>query len=521
VSVSLSDELCRSYLDLRWHFDPAAATLAGIEVQDGRLGQYDAASVREHLAAFRAIEAGVEELAVQDAADEIDRTALLDDVRVTIFRLQHEQPHVRNPAFWLLHLAEALYGLLPADGGRVMAALARLNGVPEYLAAAERTLKRPARAFLDTALALTGPLADLVSRLAREYRHVAGNDAEALATAAVAGEAAVARFRLVLDADLSLHADEQAVAAGAEQFERLLHHQHAVTAGASELWRVLLSLEEETEATLRQLAHDATGSTDWRAALAHRFSHADPLRDPGPAAVRELGEIARFLGEHDLLTVALDGLDVAPAPAWLAPVICHAAYLPAPVTGRSPARLLLSNTAMTAGFLSPLMAEFGLPGLHLQMLHAGQQRSEIRRHLASSLLREAWGFYALEMLDEAGYWTDPSDQILVRAHVLLRILLARADIGIHTRQMSVREAAESLTARLPLEPGHALAAVRGIALEPTASIGGVIGRRELLKLRQAKAAMDRPFFSLKSFHDEVLSYGGLPIPLISWGMGVE
>jgi uncharacterized protein (DUF885 family) len=33
--------------------------------------------------------------------------------------------------------------------------------------------------------------------------------------------------------------------------------------------------------------------------------------------------------------------------------------------------------------------------------------------------------------------------------------------------------------------------------------------------------MERPFFSLKPFHDEVLSYGGLPIPLISWGMGVE
>lgn len=519
--MSLSDELCRSYLDLRWHFDPAAATLAGIEAQNGRLGQYDAASVREHLAAFRAIEAGIEELAIQDAADEIDRTALLDDVRVTIFRLQNEQPHVRNPAFWMLHLAEALSGLLPVDGGRVGSVLARLRGVPAFLESAEATLTRPGRTFLDTALALTGPVVDLVSRLAREYHGIAGNEADALNLAAVAAEAAVARFRLVLDADLSLHADEQGVAVGAEQYDRLLHHQHAVTAGAPELWRVLLRLEEETEATLRQLALEATGSSDWRASLDHRLAGAEPEQDPGPAALRELEEIVRFLGEHELVTVALDGLDVAPVPAWLAPVICHAAYVPAPVSGRSPARLLLSSSALTAGFLSPLVAEFGLPGLHLQMLHAGLQRSEIRRHLASSLLREAWGFYALEMLDEAGYWTDPADRLLVRAHVLLRVLLARVDIGIHTRQMSIREAVESLTARLPFEPGHALAAVRGIALEPTAAIGGVIGRRELLKLREARAGMEQPFFSLKPFHDEVLSYGGLPIPLISWGMGVE
>ena len=94
--MSLSDDLCRSYLDLRWHFDPAAATLAGITEHDGRLGQFDRAAIREHLAAFRAIEAGIEELAVEDAADELDRTALLDDVRVTIFRIQHERPQSRN-----------------------------------------------------------------------------------------------------------------------------------------------------------------------------------------------------------------------------------------------------------------------------------------------------------------------------------------------------------------------------------------------------------------------------------------
>jgi hypothetical protein len=56
------------------------------------LGRFDSATVGEHLAAFRAIEAGVEELEVEDSADEIDRTALLDDIRVAIFRYQHERP---------------------------------------------------------------------------------------------------------------------------------------------------------------------------------------------------------------------------------------------------------------------------------------------------------------------------------------------------------------------------------------------------------------------------------------------
>lgn len=521
--MSLSDELCRSYLDLRWHFDPAAATLAGVTAQDGRLGRYDAASVREHLAAFRAIEAGIEELAVQDAADEIDRTALLDDVRVTIFRLQHEQPHVRNPAFWLLHLAEALHGLLHASGpertpsGR---ALERLKAAPGYLETAAATLRRPATLFVETAIALSGPVADLVRQVGSASRHSDGADAAALTEAARAAETAVAGFRVRLD-DMLADQAEEGPGTGSDHFERLLHHQHAVTAGAPELWRFLLRAEEESETALRALAREAGGSDDWHALLHHRIGAQPPVPDVGPAALRELASLRHFLGSHDLVGVVLDGLEVAPMPAWLGPVCCHAAYLPAPVAGDGPAHLFVSDAPLTLAGLSPLLAEFGLPGLHLQMLHAARQQSEIRRHLASSLLREEWGLYALHVLEEAGYWSDPGDRLVVRAHVLLRVLLAQVDLGIHARQTTVREATDRLTSRLPITAGQALAAVRGIALEPTAATGALIGHRELMRLREARATMDRPFFSLRPFHDEVLSYGGLPIPLIRWGMGVE
>jgi hypothetical protein len=40
--VSAIDELCQSYFDVRWHFDPAAASADGRTDQDGRLGRFDA-----------------------------------------------------------------------------------------------------------------------------------------------------------------------------------------------------------------------------------------------------------------------------------------------------------------------------------------------------------------------------------------------------------------------------------------------------------------------------------------------
>src|SRR4051812_14975525 len=106
------DDLCRSYLDLKYHFDPAAASTAGLVAEDARLGHFDAEATREHISALRSVAGAVEELEPDDLHAEIDRTALLGEIRSTIFRLEYEQPSSRNPGFWLSHLFQALYALL-------------------------------------------------------------------------------------------------------------------------------------------------------------------------------------------------------------------------------------------------------------------------------------------------------------------------------------------------------------------------------------------------------------------------
>ena len=69
---TVTDALARSYLDLRWNFDPAAGTAAGDPNSDARLGTFDDVSVRRQLAAYRAMASAVEELEIADLQDEID-----------------------------------------------------------------------------------------------------------------------------------------------------------------------------------------------------------------------------------------------------------------------------------------------------------------------------------------------------------------------------------------------------------------------------------------------------------------
>lgn len=519
--MSLSDELCRSYLDLRQHFDPAQATLEGIAGFDHQLGQFDAASVRQHLAAFRALEAGIEELDAGDAAEEIDRTALLDDVRVMIFRLQHERPHEQSPAFWMLHLCRALQGLLRHEGGvrhRGAAATARLAAVPAFLAAAEKTLEAPAAPLRDIALSLTGPAADLATRLVKELGRAMEDGGAALERAAADGEAAIARFRLALDTDLSLHADERAAAVGEDQFDRLLHHQHALTPGAPELWRTLIRMEEQTEAELRKIARRRDGGSSWTEQLRQLAQQLTPWVDPGASAIRELERVNAFLEHRDLIRPVVDGLTTDRMPAWLELVTCHAQYVASPADATRPAMLWLGGGRSTQLALSPLVVEAGFPGIHLQAMRAREAASEVRRSITSPLLRGGWGLYAVELLDEAGFWPDPAEQLIVKAHLLLRVLLARADIGLHTHQMAMADAARLLLERLPLTPQEAIAAVRHLLLEPTEAVGAVAGRNALLDLRADRKTQLGSRFTLLGHHDSVLGYGCLPVTLVRWGM---
>ena len=49
---------------------------------------------------------------------------------------------------------------------------------------------------------------------------------------------------------------------------------------------------------------------------------------------------------------------------------------------------------------------------------------------------------------------------------------------------------------------------------------GGVGRRELLRLRDDFRAARGGAFTLRGFHDAVLVYGGLPVTLMRWGLGL-
>src|SRR6266513_3287994 len=112
MAVAPFREIERSYFDLRWHVDPVGATQAGVKTYDDRYGRFSPSALAPHLAALKSIASSLEETTAAERDDEIDRTALLNEIRVTLRRFERERPQAKNPGFWLSHLLGGLHFLL-------------------------------------------------------------------------------------------------------------------------------------------------------------------------------------------------------------------------------------------------------------------------------------------------------------------------------------------------------------------------------------------------------------------------
>ena len=530
------DELCQSYLDLKYHFDPAAASQAGLVTHDGRLGRFDLASVRAHVAALRSVAGAVEELDVEDLQQEVDRTALLGELRTTIFRLEHERPHERSPIFWVNHLFQGLYAVLARSpdgvGPRAPAALERLRAVPAFLDAARETLDEPPSVFVDSALAMLGGGGELVVQLAQAMAVETPELADELRAAAGEALQGLTRFGTALRDEIEPAADPHAFAIGEEQFARRLHFEHAVVSGAPELWRYGLHLQEETTAQLVALAAQL-GARPWRELVDELRNDAPDPGDLLEVYRTELDRARAFVAEQDLVAIPPVPLDVVPTPSFLASLVPFAAYEPPPiylaaqrgrfyVTVPDPSLAPEAVAQLRRGHgrhgIPAMVAHEAYPGHHLQLVTAQELPSEVRRHLWTPIMVEGWALYCEQLLDEAGYYQTPEQRLFQLVNLLWRAIRVVLDIGLHTRGMTPREAVDYMVEHLPIERRSAEAEVRRYCAWPTYQLCYAVGRRELLQLRRDWQEAAGADFDPRRFHDTLLSYGGLPVSLARWGM---
>jgi uncharacterized protein (DUF885 family) len=163
----------------------------------------------------------------------------------------------------------------------------------------------------------------------------------------------------------------------------------------------------------------------------------------------------------------------------------------------------------------------GFPGHHLQHLVAQAQPSPVRRVVWTPLTVEGWALYCEELMAEEGFLSRPEEMFFQRLHLLWRAVRVVLDVRLHTEGMAVEQAIGYMVDALGIARRNAEAEVWRYCGAPAYQLCYAVGRRELVRLRDDYRRRAGAAFTLRRFHDEVLAYGGLPIALIRWGMGLS
>lgn len=531
MTATLGD-VVEGYLDLRWRLAPVDATHVGVRERDGDYARYDARSVREHIAAVRSYASVLEEAPAESLDDEIDRTALLHDARHQLLLLERERPFAFNPAFHLSQALSGLFLLLVRDERspeeRATALLSRLRAIPELLRVAREVLTEPARPLIALASAmLPGGITLVRDALDAPGLDLSSLEPAELARARTEALDALAEFSVALDEMAEDARDTFAI--GRELFDRKLHTAHMIRESADELLRYGERLRADALAMLERTAAEIAPGKHWRDVIAR-------LREDVPAPDTALGEYAEairaardFTVARGLMRVPDAALRVAATPPFLRALVPIAAYhgpgafeqrqigtffVTLPESGR-PWR------TNSRGELPSTALHEGVPGHHEQIVVANALPRVARRVIGTPATREGWAFYCEGLMLDSGFLATPAERMFHAQHVLWRALRVVLDVSLHTKGMSVGDAARRLRDELGFDAETAASEAARYCAYPTYQLCYAVGRREIERLRDDARRERGAGFSLAAFHDELLSYGALPAALARWGMGLS
>jgi uncharacterized protein (DUF885 family) len=167
----------------------------------------------------------------------------------------------------------------------------------------------------------------------------------------------------------------------------------------------------------------------------------------------------------------------------------------------------------------------GSLGHHVQNWFAARAASQIGRiaavdcaariaMLCGGTMAEGWANYATDLVEDAGFLTRDERRGQHRARLRMA---ARAvvDIRLHQCRMSLGEAVRFYVERVGMSVAAAESEAVKNSLFPGAACMYLAGWDGLWRLRREVEATQGSAFSLRAFHDQVLSFGSVPVSLIA------
>ena len=547
---NLADE----YLNDLANFSPVTATIIGDDRADDELDRVDDAARAESLELLREYQAalGALDRSELSRANQVDAELLLHEIESSIWSTETLREWAWNPLYYVNISGSAIYGLLARDFApleqRLVSATARLEQMPRFLEQARGSLEPPRvpRIHAETAIAQNPGLNSIIDTMIIPRMDVLTSEQQARLNAAIeTARNAVADHQTWLEEELLPRANgdfrigetlydtklafalnsplsRKEITARAEgEFERVRNEMYEVSK--------VVYLEKHPMTAFPDNPDEAYKQAIIRAALEEAYQELPPRDGIVDVAKQQLQEAIDFVIEHNIVTMPEEPVEIIIMPEFQRGVTV--AYLdpPGPLDRDQPAFYAVAplpddwTEEQVESFLreynmysiQDLTIHEGVPGHYLQLALSNRYPSTLRSVLWSGPFVEGWGVYAEQMMIEAGYQDhDPLMKLINLKWYLRAITNAIIDSAIHVDGMT-----EAAAMKLMVEGGfqeEREAAGKWVRAQLTSAQLSTyfVGYQEHLEMRAAVESLWGDEFTLRRYHDQVLSFGSPPVRFV-------
>ena len=520
-----------------WRFAPQSATTTGIHSYDRDLQSVTPSAFAAEVAALHDYDGKIEALAPNTMSldDQADRALVLQDIKTSLFQLETRPVWRDSPDYYVGLGSNSIFGIMARDFApapeRLADVIARERLIPAMLAQAETNLDPSQVSAIGAqvgALDAAGAADFLSGDVPLAFAAVTDPKLKSAFASSTASAAAAYRSYASFIKTKVMPQAHAPFAIGAKSYEYLETLQNVEDIPLAKL----LSLGEANLAKDRAAfvatakAIDPTKSPD---AVARELQVDHPTADQLiPTAQADLQDLVGFIKAKGIIDVPDAPIaKVVPTPKFERQFTFASMDSPGPyeklateayynVTPVDPT-WTRAQTEEHLGFfnrfqLMIVSSHEVYPGHYVNYLFNKRQHlSEIRALEWNVAFGEGWAHYDEQMMvDEGLGGGDPRYRLAQLTGALTRDCRYVVGIEEHTQGMSIDQATTFLmdNAYMGREPAYR-EAVRGTQ-DPLYGYY-TLGKLMLLKLRSDYAAKQGSSFTLRGFHDALLSHGDPPI----------
>ena len=499
---------------------PTNATFDGVHLHDDLLEDLSRSAIDQQVRAlggFARRLGGIDPTRLTDS-ERLERPGIDAAIRGRLFELERVRTWERNPQYYGDLLSTSLAGQILFDyaplSERARRVLSKLRQVPRLVQAARDNVKDPPGIFVKVGLeSLRGAQRFIEDDVPRAFSNL--DDLRVLsdlADASTEATQAIGAYVAYLEGDVAPRA-RGSFRLGRETLQQKL---------ALALRELRAPQQDFAEAAARADAKNPKG------AWTKLKTEHPPAGQLVATAHEQLDEIAAFLRRHDL--VSLPGsatVHVAATPRFYRWTFASM-WTPGPFETR-PLRAFYYITDadpswpterqeehlrdFSYGALWSISIHEVYPGHFLHYQHLRQISSTYRKSslFSSTALVEGWAHYAEQMMVDAGFRRqDHAVRLGQLAESLIRLCRLIVGLRLHAEDLSVEQGVRFFRDEAYLEESAARREAERGTFDPNYVLYA-LGKLMVLKLREDYKASAGAGFSLKRFHDTLLSQGTVPL----------